>query len=78
MDHVIRAVQPDEWAKAKDIRLASLQDPAAPVAFLETYEEALEQPDSFWQERAAGSSPGIGPVRGSSSPRRRTGHGRAR
>ncbi|MFE4373475.1 GNAT family N-acetyltransferase [Streptomyces sp. NPDC056835] len=57
MNHVIRAVQPDEWAKAKDIRLASLQDPAAPVAFLETYEGALKQPDSFWQERAAGSSP---------------------
>ncbi|MFJ9032131.1 GNAT family N-acetyltransferase [Streptomyces sp. NPDC102274] len=57
MNHVIRAVRPDEWAKAKDIRLASLQDPAAPVAFLETHEEALEQPDSFWQARAAGTSP---------------------
>lgn len=57
MNHVIRAVRPDEWSKAKDIRLTSLQDPAAPVAFLETYEQALEQPDSFWQQRAAGSSP---------------------
>ncbi|MEV4974766.1 GNAT family N-acetyltransferase [Streptomyces scopuliridis] len=53
MDHVIRAVRSDEWAKVKDIRLASLQDPAAPVAFLETYEGALAQPDAFWQERAA-------------------------
>ncbi|MEV6422399.1 GNAT family N-acetyltransferase [Streptomyces sp. NPDC051662] len=53
MNHVIRAVRPDEWAKAKEIRLSSLQDPAAPVAFLETYEEALERPDSFWQERTA-------------------------
>ncbi|MEV8391359.1 MULTISPECIES: GNAT family N-acetyltransferase [unclassified Streptomyces] len=55
MNHVIRAVRPDEWAKAKEIRLSALQDPAAPVAFLETYEQALEQPDSFWQERTANS-----------------------
>ncbi|MFE3140494.1 GNAT family N-acetyltransferase [Streptomyces scopuliridis] len=56
MNHVIRAVRPDEWAKVKDIRLSSLQDPAAPVAFLETYEEALAQPDAFWQEWATGAS----------------------
>ncbi|MFD7318803.1 GNAT family N-acetyltransferase [Streptomyces sp. NPDC059883] len=60
MNHVIRAVRPDEWAKAKDIRLAALQDPAAPVAFLETYEGALAQPDSFWQARVAGAAPGHG------------------
>ncbi|MEV7684078.1 GNAT family N-acetyltransferase [Streptomyces sp. NPDC088341] len=57
MNHVIRAVQPDEWAKVKAIRLAALQDPAAPVAFLETYEQGLAHPDLYWQQRAAGASP---------------------
>ncbi|MFE1962880.1 GNAT family N-acetyltransferase [Streptomyces sp. NPDC059479] len=57
MNHVIRAVQPEEWAKAKEIRLAALKDPAAPVAFLETYEQGLAHPDSFWQQRTADASP---------------------
>ncbi|MFF1958329.1 GNAT family N-acetyltransferase [Streptomyces sp. NPDC058220] len=57
MNHVIRAVRPDEWAKVKQIRLESLQDPAAPLAFLDTYEQARRYSDAYWQERAAGSSP---------------------
>jgi RimJ/RimL family protein N-acetyltransferase len=57
MNHVIRAVRADEWVKVKELRLVALQDPVAPVAFLETYEASLKHPDSFWQERAAGSSP---------------------
>lgn len=52
MNHLIRAVRADEWAKAKELRLAALQDPVAPVAFLTTYEQALERPDSFWQRQA--------------------------
>lgn len=52
-DHVIRAVRPEEWRQAKELRLLGLQDPAAPVAFLETYEQSLTQPDSFWQARTA-------------------------
>jgi GNAT superfamily N-acetyltransferase len=51
MDHVIRAVRADEWAEAREIRLAALQDPAAPLAFLEPYEQAVSRPDAFWQER---------------------------
>ncbi|MFJ1750849.1 GNAT family N-acetyltransferase [Streptomyces sp. NPDC088116] len=54
MSHLIRTVRADEWAKAKELRLAALQDPAAPVAFLTTYEEALERPDSFWQQTGTG------------------------
>ncbi|GAA0616485.1 GNAT family N-acetyltransferase [Streptomyces crystallinus] len=54
MDHVIRPVRADEWRKAKELRLAGLADPAAPVAFLETTEEANAHPDIFWQERTAG------------------------
>ncbi|MEV7418764.1 GNAT family N-acetyltransferase [Streptomyces sp. NPDC089919] len=51
MDHIIRAVRADEWEKAKELRLVALRDPLARLAFHETYETALEQPDSFWQER---------------------------
>ncbi|WP_369377489.1 GNAT family N-acetyltransferase [Streptomyces sp. cg36] len=53
MEHVIRPVRADEWLKAKELRLAALADPAAPVAFLETTEQAEAQPDSFWQDRTA-------------------------
>ncbi|MFJ4920796.1 GNAT family N-acetyltransferase [Streptomyces sp. NPDC088725] len=56
MNHVIRAVRADEWAEVKELRLLALQDPAAPLAFLATYEEAVKRPDSFWQEQAAGGS----------------------
>ncbi|WP_425831312.1 GNAT family N-acetyltransferase [Streptomyces fractus] len=52
MDYVIRPVRADEWRAAKELRLAALRDPAAPLAFLETYEEAAAQPDEFWRGRA--------------------------
>lgn len=54
--YVVRAIRADEWSAVKELRLVALQDPAAPVAFLETYEKALTHPDSYWQERAAGAS----------------------
>ncbi|MGW1889786.1 GNAT family N-acetyltransferase [Streptomyces sp. NPDC002004] len=59
MTHVIRAVRAEEWPAVRELRLAALQDPAAPIAFLETYENAAAQPDEFWQgrtTRAADSS----------------------
>ncbi|MFI6385647.1 GNAT family N-acetyltransferase [Streptomyces sp. NPDC050658] len=52
----------DDWPAAKRLRLEALRDPAAPIAFLETYEQAAAQPDQFWKDRAAGSSEG-GPNR---------------
>lgn len=61
----VRPVRPEEWREVRELRLAALRDPAAPIAFLETYEQAAAQPDSFWQERAeraaggAGSGPGV-------------------
>ena len=55
MNHVIRGVRADEWAKVKEFRLLALRDPMAPLAFLETYEGAERRPDSFWQQRAAGA-----------------------
>ncbi|WP_328299577.1 GNAT family N-acetyltransferase [Streptomyces sp. NBC_00435] len=56
--YVIRPVRADEWAKVKELRIAALRDPAAPVAFLETLEQAEGRTDEFWQERAAGASTG--------------------
>ncbi|MDC0770152.1 GNAT family N-acetyltransferase [Streptomyces sp. HD] len=56
--YVIRSIRADEWPAAKELRLAALRDPVASLAFLETYEEALARPDSFWQGRAAGACEG--------------------
>ncbi|MFD9395207.1 GNAT family N-acetyltransferase [Streptomyces sp. NPDC060000] len=61
--YVVRVVRAEEWASVKALRLLALQDPAAPLAFVETYEAAAERPDSFWQERAVGASEGAGGAR---------------
>jgi GNAT superfamily N-acetyltransferase len=58
MNYKVRSIHADEWPRAKALRLAALQDPVAHLAFLETYEAAVAHPDSFWQERAAGSAEG--------------------
>ncbi|MFF7976594.1 GNAT family N-acetyltransferase [Streptomyces sp. NPDC007905] len=54
--YVVRAIRPDEWATVKQLRLDALRDPVAHIAFLETYEDAVGRPDSFYQERAARSA----------------------
>ncbi|MEU6867445.1 GNAT family N-acetyltransferase [Streptomyces sp. NPDC046876] len=58
--HVIRPVRADEWEKVKELRLAALSDPVAPLAFLETVAQAAEKPDGFWQDRARGAAEGNG------------------
>ncbi|MCF3125435.1 GNAT family N-acetyltransferase [Streptomyces arenae] len=58
-EYVVRAVRAEEWPRVRELRLAALRDPAAPVAFLETYEDAAAKPDSYWQERAEGASRGL-------------------
>ncbi|MFJ2832992.1 GNAT family N-acetyltransferase [Streptomyces sp. NPDC087263] len=58
MNHVIRSIRSDEWAEVKELRLTSLRDPVAHLAFLETYEEAAARPDVFWRERAARAAEG--------------------
>ncbi|MEU6553209.1 GNAT family N-acetyltransferase [Streptomyces sp. NPDC046915] len=57
-DYVIRAIRADEWPATKALRLLALQDPVAHLAFLETYEDALERPDTFWKERAERAAEG--------------------
>ncbi|MFF4589300.1 GNAT family N-acetyltransferase [Streptomyces sp. NPDC001388] len=52
---VVRGIRAAEWESVKAFRLMALRDPAAPLAFVETYEDAAERPDSFWQDRASGS-----------------------
>ncbi|MER7657224.1 GNAT family N-acetyltransferase [Streptomyces albidoflavus] len=54
----VRPVRADEWREAKELRLAALRDPVAPIAFLETYERAVAEPDSFWRERTEGAAGG--------------------
>lgn len=58
MDYVIRAVRGEDWRSARELRLAALRDPAAPVAFLETYEAAVARPDEFWQQRTDDAAEG--------------------
>jgi len=41
--------------------LAALSDEAAPIAFLETYEQAAAAPDELWQDRARRASADAGP-----------------
>ncbi|WP_330265938.1 GNAT family N-acetyltransferase [Streptomyces griseorubiginosus] len=62
MSYVIRSVRAHEWPAAKELRLTALQDPVAPLAFLETYEEAVARPDSFWKERTAQGAEGADKV----------------
>ncbi|MER6395483.1 GNAT family N-acetyltransferase [Kitasatospora sp. NPDC001603] len=59
MKHIIRAVDAEDWPKIKQLRLDALLDPAAPIAFHDSYEKAAAQPDEFWQERAAGAAEGV-------------------
>ncbi|MFD9908179.1 GNAT family N-acetyltransferase [Streptomyces sp. NPDC059063] len=63
MEHLIRAVRAGEWRQVRELRLVALRDPAAPVAFLETYEKAVARPDEFWQDRAAGAAAPGGGIR---------------
>lgn len=61
-DYVIREVRVEEWPAVKELRLDALRDPLAPIAFLETYEQARDQPDDFWKDRTARGAEG-GPHR---------------
>jgi RimJ/RimL family protein N-acetyltransferase len=61
-DHVVREVRPEDWPAVKRLRLDSLRDPLAHIAFCDTYEDASAQSDAFWKDRTAASSAG-GPNR---------------
>ncbi|OON78917.1 GNAT family N-acetyltransferase [Streptomyces tsukubensis] len=59
----MRTVRADEWRQVRELRLDALRDPIAHLAFMETYETAVAQPDSFWRERTAGSADGAAAAR---------------
>lgn len=46
----VRPMRVDEWEQLRELRLAALHD--APYAFGEQYGQALEVPQTIWQERA--------------------------
>ena len=50
--YVVRPVRAEEWEEVRAMRLDALRDPAASIAFLETYEDAVARPEQFWRERA--------------------------
>lgn len=54
----VRRIRADEWERVRDLRLDAVSDPAAPIAFLHSYEEEAAHEDAFWQDRAFGASNG--------------------
>lgn len=51
-----RRVFATDGDRLRRLRLEALQDPAAGIAFLESYEVAAARPQAFWDERAAGAA----------------------
>lgn len=49
----VRRLREDEWDAARTLRLEALRDPVAPLAFLDTYTEAVLRPDDHWRTRTA-------------------------
>ncbi len=58
MSYKVRSIQSHEWPLAKALRLAAVLVPVAHLAFLESYESAVTQPDSFWQDRVTRAAEG--------------------
>ncbi len=56
----VRRVRADDWQRVRALRLQALHDPMAPVAFLETVEQASARPDEEWQTRATTMAEGSG------------------
>ncbi|WP_077059714.1 GNAT family N-acetyltransferase [Streptomyces sp. MP131-18] len=54
MAYSIRQTRREDWQRLRELRLAALQDPVAPVAFYEPYEEAVQLTQGEWERRASG------------------------
>src|SRR5690606_13398268 len=46
------------WRAVRDLRLEALQDPAAGMAFLDSYDSAAANSDEFWRNRTTGAATG--------------------
>lgn len=55
-DPAVRRVLASDGERLRALRLEALTDPAAGIAFLETYEEALARPMDYWNARAIGAA----------------------
>ncbi len=55
---VVRRVRADEWLQLRTLRLEALRDPDAPLAFLESHDDAAARPDEFWHSRTAAAAVG--------------------
>jgi GNAT superfamily N-acetyltransferase len=49
----IRRIRADEWERVRDLRLESLADRDAAIAFLETLESSRALGPEFWRDRAS-------------------------
>lgn len=58
MTYLVRPVRAEEWREVRDLRLDALRDPAARLAFLDTYEAAVTRSDAYWRERTEGAAEG--------------------
>lgn len=60
--YVVRRVRAEEWRSIRDLRLEALRDPIAHLAYLERIEDAVQRPDSYWQDqtRTAASGTTVG------------------
>jgi RimJ/RimL family protein N-acetyltransferase len=58
MRYRLQRVAAAQWQAVRDLRLAALRDPAAPLAFLTTYDDEAARPDTFWQDRTRGAASG--------------------
>lgn len=54
MAYKIVQARREDWEKLRELRLAALRDPVAPLAFFETYQEALNLSRDDWEQRASG------------------------
>jgi GNAT superfamily N-acetyltransferase len=52
----VRRIRVDEWQRVRELRLEALRDPAASIAFLDTYADASAQPAAFWIGRTTAAA----------------------
>jgi len=55
-DITVRPVHDHEWREVRALRLQALQDDAAAIAFVDTFEVAAARPDEFWEQRTSAAS----------------------
>lgn len=56
MDYEVRRVVPGDWPAYRELRLEALKD--SPLAFVDQYDQAVERPDRYWQDRVGGAAGG--------------------